>query len=212
MSATGFEVTPSQTGTASGPANPAMLPAWRRAIVFGTGFGIAIGERNLEAAIVRARPSGATLTAEATIGDFRSRPAAEWGAELLKVLAAAGENRLPATVLLPREEVIVRTLTLPGVADKDVAGAIELQIDSLHPWGDAEVAWGWSRARHDDVLVAFARKESLDSWESLFGEAGILMAAVTFSTAVIHAALRIWSAAPASLLCFTHTGNAAGTD
>jgi hypothetical protein len=28
------------------------LPFWRRAMVFGTGFGIAIGERNLEAAIV----------------------------------------------------------------------------------------------------------------------------------------------------------------
>ncbi len=35
-------------------ADAAALPFWRRALAFGTGFGIAIGERNLEAAIVRA--------------------------------------------------------------------------------------------------------------------------------------------------------------
>src|SRR5580704_6401858 len=102
----------------------AALPLWRRAMVFGTGFGIAIGERNLEAAIVKARPSGATLISTATIHDFRNRPAAEWGAELLRFVAAAGETRLAATVLLPRTEVIVRGVSLPGVTDKDVANAI----------------------------------------------------------------------------------------
>ena len=52
------------------------------------------------------------------------------------------------------------------------------------------------------MMVGLARKELLDSYETLFAEAGIPMAAATFSPAVIHAALRIWSAAPASLLCF----------
>ena len=95
-------------------------------------------------------------------------------------------------------------MTLPGVASKDAASAIELQIDNLHPWGDVEVAWGWSRAGRDDLLVGLVRKERLDSYETLFAEAGILLAAVTFSTAVVHSAIRIWSAAPASLLCFSH--------
>jgi len=176
---------------------------WRRAMVFGTGFGIAIGERHLEAAIARSRPSGATLVASTVITDFRNRPAAEWGAELLAFLAAAGESRRAATVLLPRGEVIVRTVTLPGVADKDVAGALALQLDSLHPWGDVEVAWGWSRAGADDLLVGLARKELLDSYETLFAEAGIPLAAATFSPAAIHAALRIWKAAPAAFLCFS---------
>ena len=177
-------------------------PGWQRALVIGTGFGIAIGERNLEAAIVRARPSGPTLVAVTTIADFRNRPAAEWGAELRVFLETAHERQLAATVLLPRSEVIVRTLMLPGVADKDAANAIELQLDSLHPWGDVEVAWGWSRVGRDDLIVGLARKEVLNSWETLFAEAGIPMAAATFSAAVIHAALRVWSAAPASFLCF----------
>jgi Tfp pilus assembly protein PilN len=185
---------------------PSALPFWRRALAFGTGFGIVIGERNLEAAIVQARPSGVTTIATTTIHDFRNRPAAEWGAELLRFVTAAGETRLAATVLLPRNEVVVRTVSLPGVADKDAANAIDLRTDTLHPWSDpggrdVEVAWGWSRASKDDVIVGLARKDVLDSYETLFAEAGILIAAATFSTAVIHAALRIWSAAPASLLC-----------
>ncbi len=176
---------------------------WRRALVFGTGFGIAIGERDLEVAVARSRPSGATLVASTTVADFRNRPAAEWGAELLGFLAAAGESRRAATVLLPRGEVIVRTVTLPGVGDKDAAGALALQLDSLHPWGDVEVAWGWSRVGGDDLMVGLARKELLDSYETLFAEAGIPVAAATFSPAAIHAALRIWSEAPASFLCFS---------
>jgi hypothetical protein len=192
-----------ETEAASKPVHGVRAPGWQRALAFGTGLGIAIGDRNIEAAIVRARPSGATLADTTTIADFRSRPAAEWGAELMRFVAAAGETRLAATVLLPRDEVIVRTLALPGVADKDAAGAIELQIDSLHPWGDAEVIWGWSRAGRDNIVIGLTRKEVLEAWETLFAEAGIPIAAATFSAAVIHAALRIWNAAPAALLGIT---------
>ncbi len=185
---------------ASTPVHGPAAPGWQRALAFGTGLGIAILDRNIEAVIVRARPSGATLAATTTIADFRSRPAAEWGAELTRFVAAAGETRLAATVLLPRDEVIVRTITLPGVTDKDAAAAIELQIDSLHPWGDAEVTWGWSRAGRDNIVIGLTRKEVLDARETLFAEAGIPIAAATFSAAVIHAAIRIWNAAPAALL------------
>ena len=202
MSATGYAT----DAPAATPGNPSVstsaLPGWRRGILFGTGLGIAIGERNLNIAIVRARPAGPTLVAATTIVDFRNRPAAEWGTELLKFLASADESRLAATVLLPREEIIVRTIALPGVADKDAASAIELQIDSLHPWGDVAVVWGWSRAGFNDVIVGVARKEVLDSYETSFAEAGISLAAITFSTAVIHAAVRIWNALPASVLAF----------
>ncbi len=180
----------------------------RRLLVFGTGFGIAIGARHLEAVIVRSRASGPKLLGFANIHDFRTRPAAEWGAELQRFLADVHEKHLTVTVVLPREEVIVRTVKLPGVADKDIAGAIELQIDTLHPYGDEEVAWAWVRAAgagvqdRDTILVGLVRKALLGSYETLFSEAGLRLAAATFSSAVIHAALRIWSAAPASVLCF----------
>ena len=79
-----------------------------------------------------------------------------------------------------------------------------------------EIAWGWSRAGHGslkgDVIIGLARKELLDSYETLFAEAGIPIAAVTFSPAVIHSALRIWSVAPASLLCFDTDASDPGED
>lgn len=188
------------SGPVSGPAG-APLPLWRRISAIGTGFGIAAGLRNLQVAIVKARPSGAAVTAETTIADYAMRPAAEWGAELSRFLAAAGESRLAATVLIPRHEVIVRNIHLPGVADKDVASAVELQIDTLHPYGDVEVAWGWSRAGNDSVLVGVAPKSLIGKYEALFGEAGIQLAAITFTPALMHAAVRIWSAPATSILC-----------
>ena len=75
-----------------GPAEPPHCRSggapWRSA----PDFGIAIGERNLEAAIVRARPSGATLDRNDDHPDFRNRPAAEWGAELLQVCHRGGRD------------------------------------------------------------------------------------------------------------------------
>ncbi|HKD07626.1 MAG TPA: PilN domain-containing protein [Bryobacteraceae bacterium] len=177
-------------------------PLRRNWLVFGTGFGIAIGAQRLDLAIVRSRAKGPKLVASGAIEDFRSRPAAEWGAEVVRFLHSAGERNLVATALLPREEVIVRTLRLPGVPDKDIAAAVELQVDTLHPYADEEVSWAWARAGRDTVLVGLVRKALLNAYETLFSEAGIGLAAVTFSSAAIHAALRIWSAAPASLLCF----------
>jgi Tfp pilus assembly protein PilN len=175
-------------------------------LAFGTGFGIAIGAQRLDLAIVKARAGGPKVVTVGAIEDFRSRPAAEWGAEVVRFLDAAGERRLVATALLPREEVIVRTLRLPGVPDKEVAAAVELQVDTLHPYADEEVSWAWARAGRDTVFVGLVRKALLDAYETLFSEAGIGLAAVTFSSAAIHAALRIWSAAPASLLCFNDEG------
>jgi len=183
--------------------NPAEAASWRRVLIFGTGFGIAVSGKDLEIVVARARSGGAKLVGATRIADFRSRPAAEWGSEVSKFLASIGENNLAAAIVLPREQVIVRTIQLPGVADKDIASAIELQIDTLHPWGDEEIAWTSMKADRGAVVVGLVRKALLTSWETLFSEAGIPVAAVTFSSAAIHAALRIWGAAPASFLVYS---------
>lgn len=183
----------------------APVPAWRRFRIFGTGFGIAIANGSLEAVIVRSRPSGSVVVASTAINGFAVRPAAEWGSELLRFLAGAGEPQLAATVVLPREEVIVRTVRLAGVAEKDTASAVELQLDTLHPWEDEPVEWAWWRVTATDVVVGVVRQSTLNHYETLFSEAGIPMAAATFSSAVIHAALRLRHAAPASIFCFIGT-------
>lgn len=193
--------------SASGVASNSPLPLWRRLRRFGTGFGIVIANGDLETVIVRSRPSGSTVVASAVIANFATRPAAEWGAELFSFLRAAGEPQLAATIVLPREEVIVRTVRLPGVAEKDTASAIELQLDTLHPWDDTPIEWAWWRVTVTDVVVGMVRQATLSDYETLFSEAGIPIAAATFSSAVIHAALRLQHAAPASIFCYTPLSN-----
>jgi Tfp pilus assembly protein PilN len=181
------------------------LPVWRRARIFGTGFAIAISENDLEAAIVRSRPSGSRLVAATVVRQFSSKPAAEWGAEVSAFLNAAGDPSLAATLVLPREEVIVRTVRLAGVAEKDTAAAIELQLDTLHPWDEEPVEWDWWRVSSTDVVVGVVQQSTLSHYETLFSEAGIPLAAVTFSSAVIHAALRLRRSVPASIFCYTQS-------
>lgn len=187
-----------------GTALPALVeaPWWRRAILFGTGVAIAPGDADLEVAVVRSRPGGSRLVAARRVKDFRSRPAAEWGTELSAFLAAAGESGAPVTLVLPRGAVVESTLSLPGATAKEVPGAIELQLDSLHPYGDEQVAWGWSRISSSEVLVGIVRQSVLETFETLFSEAGIGLAAVTFSSAAVYAAIRVRTAAPASFLAF----------
>jgi Tfp pilus assembly protein PilN len=197
---------------ASLPVNtPVPVSPWRRVRVFGTGFGIAIVEGNLEAVIVRSRPSGSSVVASALIRNFAARPAGDWGAEIGRFLAAAGEPHLAATLVMPRDEVVVRTLRLAGVSDKDMRAAIELQLDTLHPWDEEPIEWAWRRVSASDVLVGIVRQSTLATWETLLSEAGILMAAATFSSAVIHAALRLHFAAPASIFCYTLSGHDSGS-
>jgi len=207
MTAPEIAVSP-ESGSSAPRATAATGPLIERLLLVGTGLGIAIDEQNLEVAIVRARPAGPSLVASGVIRDFRTRPADEWGRELTAILASANERRLAATVLLPRADVIVRLLHLPGVSTKDIPAAIELQIDTLHPYGDSEVAWAWCRASANaapagTVIVGLVRNEVLSFYETLFAEAGVPMAAVTFSSAVIHSALRVWKPAPASLLFYS---------
>ncbi|HYW48195.1 MAG TPA: pilus assembly protein PilM [Bryobacteraceae bacterium] len=174
----------------------------RRWLAFGTGVGIEIGATDLEVVVARVRPSRIQVLGRTTIANFAARPAAEWGSEYTRFLKSLGEGQTSATVLLPRKEVIARQVSLPGVASKDIESAIRLQLDSLHPYGDDEVAWGWSSLgsagaslRSDAALVGIARRETVERYHQLFTEAGIAVCSFTFSAAAVHAAIRLNGAA-----------------
>src|SRR5579884_3256306 len=150
------------------------LPAnIRKLLAFGSGIGIEIGAEDLEVAAARVRPSGVQVLGRLTLPRYAERPAGEWGAEYQRFLKSVGMSHLSATVLLPRRDVIVRQIALPGVAAKDREAAIRFQLDSLHPYGDAEVCWGWSAAGENSALVGIARREAVDRYVRLFVEAGI---------------------------------------
>jgi Tfp pilus assembly protein PilN len=173
------------------------LPEFRRWLAVGTGAGIQMGELDLSVAVVRVRPTGAEVLGATTIQRFRERKATDWGAEYTEFLKRLGASYLSATVLLPRRDLIVRQLALGGVANRDLAAAIQFQLDALHPYGEDEAAHSWCRlGRSGAVLIAILRREVIERYIALFTEAGIKVAGFTFSAAAVHSGVRLLGAPP----------------
>ncbi len=163
----------------------------RKLLAFGAGIGIEIGATDLEIAAARVRPSSIHVLGRITIQSFATRPAAEWGMEYAAFLKSLGLKHLSATVLLPRRDIIARHVALPGVAAGDMENAIRFDLDSLHPYGDEEIYWGWSQLGKNAALVGMARRTAIDRYIEMFTEAGIAVASFTFPAAAIHAAIRL---------------------
>lgn len=163
----------------------------RKLLAFGSGVGIEIGPADLEVVAARVRPSRVKVLGRLKIAGFAARPAAEWGAEYSRFLRSLGLGHVSAAVLLPRRDVIVRVVALAGVASKDTAAAIRFQLDSLHPYGEDEISWGWSPLAFGAVLVGIVRRAVADHYIQLFTEAGIGVSGFTFSAAAVHAAIQL---------------------
>jgi len=168
----------------------------RKVLAFGTGAGIEIRGGDLEIAVARVRPIGIEVIGRLTIHDFRKRPAAEWGAEYNAFLKARGASHLAATVLLPRQDVIVRQISLPGVSGEDLESAIALQLDTLHPYGEDDVQYGWKRLGGGAILIGILRRATMEQYAALFDEAGIAVGCLTFSAGAIHGAIRLLGQPP----------------
>jgi Tfp pilus assembly protein PilN len=174
---------------------------FRKWLAFGGGVGIQIagpkGSESLHISAVRVRPSGARARGGFTIEDFPHRPAAEWGADYAAFSKKLQLRGVPAVVLLPRHDVIVRPLAFPGVSDKDLDTAVRFQLEGLHPYNEDDVYFSWTRlGRTSAVLMAIARKETVDRYAALFEEAGIKVCLFTCSAAAIYSALRLYGTAP----------------
>ena len=180
----------------------------RKWLAIGSGVGVEIGAEDLSVVVARVRPSGVRVLGAQTIARFRQRPAAEWGAEYAEFLKRLGASHLSATVLLPRRDLIVRQLTLPGVASRDLDAAIRFQLDSLHPYGEEEAAYAWCRIGPGGAaLIAILRREVLERTVELFSEAGVKVAAFTFTAAAIRSGVRLLAAPPEGFLTWTeHEG------
>jgi Tfp pilus assembly protein PilN len=180
----------------------------RKLMRFGSGVGIEIGPQDLEIVAVRVRPSHIRVLGRLVISDFATRPAAEWGAEYARFLKSLGATHLTATVLLPRREVIVRMVSLPGVSSGDMDGALRLELDSLHPYGEEDVAWGWSYLAPGAALVGIARSSVVERYVQAFAGANVPVTSFTFSAAAIHAAVRLNGLArPAGFVALGHTAS-----
>jgi hypothetical protein len=179
-----------------------MIPAaLKKVLAFGSGVGIQIvgprGAESLHIAAVRVRPNGARLIDSLVIDDFRRQPAAEWGASYGAFLRKLGLGHAAAVVLLPRGDVILRPMPLPGVSNKDLDNAVRFQMDGLHPYADDDVYPAWSRLPGSEtVLVAVVRRDAIERYAAPFEEAGVRVGAFTCSAAVIYSALRLFGGLP----------------
>jgi len=172
---------------------------WR---AFGNGVGIEVagpnGWESLRITAVRVRPNGARVLGQLIVENFAGQPAAVWGTEYNAFLRKLGLRHVAATVLLPRQDLILRQVALPGVSDQDLAAAVEFQMDGLHPYPEDDVVSSWARLRGTStVLVAIARRAAIDRFATLFAEAGIKVGSFTSSAAAVYSALRLLRAAPA---------------
>ena len=192
------------------PLQISILHDLRRLMRFGSGVGVEIGAQDLEIVAARVRPSRIRVLGRLVIPDFASRPAAEWGAEYARFLKSLGAAHLTATVLLPRREVIVRMVSLPGVSARDMQGALRLELDSLHPYGEDDVAWGWSYLAPGAALVGITRLSVVERYVQAFTGANIPVSSFTFSAAVLHAAVRLnGDGRPAGFVALGHTASGA---
>jgi hypothetical protein len=171
-------------------------PSIKKWLAIGSGVGIQItgpkGAESLRLAAARVRPNGAQVRGGFTIEDFTHQPAGAWGADYIAFVGKLGLRHVPAAVLLPRHDVIVRPLALPGVSGKDLDNAVRFQLDGLHPYNEEDVYFSWSPLPGTtSVLVAVARRDAVDRYTALFSEAGIKVGAFTCSAAAVYSALRL---------------------
>jgi Tfp pilus assembly protein PilN len=176
-------------------------PSIRKYLAFGSGVGIEItgprGAETLRITAVRVRPNGARVLGGFSIENAAQQPAAEWGQAYSAFLKKLGMKHVVATVLLPREDVILRQVAIPGVSDKDLPAAIGFQMDGLHPYAENDVVSSWARLPgSSSVLVAIARRAALERYTSWFSEAGIKIASFTCAPAAIYSARRLFASAP----------------
>lgn len=182
-------------------------PALRALLRLGTGAGIVAGGRDLEVCLARVRPRGARRVASLRIENYRERPASEWGAEYAGFLARHQASHLAAWLVIPRHEVIVRHVRLPGVSDKDAPGAIAFQLDSLHPFSSEEVRHDFRRiGRTPFFSVAVAEQRVIDFYTALFAEAGVKLAGITFSGSAVFVSSRLYAPPPPEGFLAIHAG------
>jgi Tfp pilus assembly protein PilN len=176
-------------------------PSIRKYLAFGSGVGIEItgprGAETLRITAVRVRPNGARVLGGFSIENAAQQPAAEWGQAYSAFLKKLGMKHVVATVLLPREDVILRQVAIPGVSDKDLPAAIGFQMDGLHPYAENDVVSSWARLPgSSSVLVAIARRAAIERYSAWFSEAGIKIASFTCAPAAIYSARRLFASAP----------------
>ena len=103
----------------------------------------------------------------------------QMGGHIRRVLDQEGIHTRHAVVDIPRDQAILKTLTLPAIRVDEMAGVVGIQIAKELPFPPGEgvidfVVPGPSLdATTSDVLVAVARREVVQQYEAIIAKAGL---------------------------------------
>ncbi|MBI1956008.1 MAG: PilN domain-containing protein, partial [Acidobacteria bacterium] len=144
------------------------------------------------------------------IPQYRQLEPAECGQRYRAFLRKNGLKSPWTVVALPRSAALLRCLSFPEAVGKELAQAVEYQLDGLHPFEEGSVYWDfavwqrpekslWERAAAEpetasgrlDVLVAIAPKKSVEETTAWFQEAGIGVSQFSATAALLCGAF--WS-------------------
>jgi Tfp pilus assembly protein PilN len=170
-----------------------------------TGVGIEFREGNLHAFCGRSLWSRFRVVDRLEIAQYREMEPRECGRLYRQFLKRNGLKAPWTVVALPRSMVLLRALQFPKAMENEMGRAVELQLDSLHPFEEGGVYWDFAKARDEqqprwswkqdaasgeaqkpvDVLVAIAERESVDQLAEWFQEAGIPVSQFGVTTALL---------------------------
>ncbi len=165
-----------------------------------TGVGIDIQGGNFTAVCVKRLWNRIRVEGRLEIPRYETVGPRECGKRYREFLQAYGLKTPWNVVALPRSAVLLRWLNFPAAVEKELATAVELQLDSLHPFEEGSVCWDFAAfharggttdgagADRVEVPVAIAEQKYIDSTASWFEEAGIGVSQFSVSSAVLMAA------------------------
>ena len=172
-----------------------------------SGIGIDFSEGSFQATCVKRQWNRIRVAGRLEIPQYKQLGPEDCGRLYREFLRKNGLE-LPWTVVaLPRSAVLLRSLHLPRVVEKELRRAVEYQLDALHPFEEESVCWDYSAwkppetARRSgittgegelgrlEVRLAIAEKKYVEEMASWFAEAGIAVSQFTVTTASLFAAL-----------------------
>jgi Tfp pilus assembly protein PilN len=174
-----------------------------------SGIGIEFRAGSLRASYCKRSWKGFYEIDRLEIAGYEEAGALECGRLYRAFLRKHGLKAPWTVVALPRAHVLLRALKFPTAIANDLAPAIELQLDSLHPFADGAVVWDemlWNLSgsaqaksangaagpdsREVRALVAIAPRQYVEGLTDWFRAAGIPVSQFTVSTALLLAYLR----------------------
>ena len=167
-----------------------------------TAVGIELRGDSLRAFCVRRWGNRTRLVDRLEISGREQLGPVECGRRYRQFLRRNGLNSPWTAVALPRSLVLWRRLQFPGSVRSELRRAVELQVDTLHPFEEGGVWWdfatqecsrrrdfAWPGAASEpsgqlEIWVAMAKREAVERWAGWFREANIPVSQFTVTTAL----------------------------